>query len=186
MPSTRTIGQRFRQALRALVGEITWSQPQWFAAASGALKRASANVTDGVRSNPRRAGVIAVAGLAFIAGGLWLWRWYESQPKPVLVAFEVTAPTVTCYACEPPGKPRPLIIQFASSTAPLDRAGHPVEAQQAGVEMTPQLPGQWAWDNDKTLRFEPQSDWPVGAKFRVKFDRKRFAAQAVRLQRQEF
>ena len=186
MSATKTIGERFRQALRALIGEVTWTQPRWLAAFSGAVKRSNAALTHLVRTNPRRAATIGIAALAVVAGGLWLWRWYESQPKPVLVAFNVTAPAVTCYACEPPGKPNPLIVQFAASTAPLDRAGHAVDARQAGIEMSPPLAGQWNWDDDKTLRFQPQSDWPVGTKFSVQLDRRRFAAASVRLQRQQF
>ena len=47
------------------------------------------------------------------------------------------------------GPPNPLIVRFDASAAPLERAGHTVEPQQAGISMSPQLAGQWTWDDDK-------------------------------------
>ncbi|MGH8221671.1 MAG: hypothetical protein ACREQZ_01740, partial [Woeseiaceae bacterium] len=135
-----------------------------------------------VREQPRRAALIAAGVVALLAGAVVLWRWYESRPRPVEIAFTVTAPPVTCYACEPPGEPNPLIVRFAGSAAPLERAGHPVEAKEAGISMRPDFAGQWTWDDDKTLRFQPAADWPVGGHFKVVFARRGFAAAQVRLQ----
>lgn len=124
--------------------------------------------------------------MALLIAAIFAWRWYESRPKPVEVAFTVTAPAVTCYACEPPGQPNPLIVHFASSAAPLEGAGHPVEAKDAGISLSPDLAGQWTWDDDKTLRFQPAADWPVGERYTVELARRRFAAEHVRLEEYEF
>jgi hypothetical protein len=115
-----------------------------------------------------------------------VWRWYENRPQPVEVTFAVTPPPVTCYACEPPRPPNPLFVRFDSSTAPLDRAGHSVEPEQAGISMSPKLAGQWTWDDDKVLRFQPSSDWPVGQRFEVSLSRKTFAAGHVQLREYTF
>lgn len=182
MSATKTIGERIRTALRTLVGELTWTRPQWFSASTAAVQRGSAQV----RANPRRSAMIGLGALALAVGGVLLWRWYESRPRPVEVAFAVNAPAVTCYSCEPPGSPNPLIVQFEASAAPLDRAGHRVEAKQAGIAMSPELAGQWTWDDDRTLRFQPGADWPIGTQYMVKFDRRHFTAAPVRLKRYDF
>ncbi|HEY6641102.1 alpha-2-macroglobulin [Povalibacter sp.] len=176
------IGENFRRALRAIVGDVAWTKPAWISNCDAALRRGSAHV----RANPRGFAIIAGAALASIAGGMALWRWYESQPKPVEVAYEVHVPAVTCYACEPPGTPNPLIVQFAASAAPLDRVGHTIDPRLTGIAMSPEFAGQWTWDDDKSLRFQPQADWPVGTRYTVKFDRKNFVAQSVRLARYDF
>lgn len=182
MASMRTFRERVGTVWRGIVGEIRWQPPQWVIAGRQSVSRAHEHV----RARPRRFAAIAAAVLAVVAGGLLLWRWYEHQPRPVTVAFTVTPPAVTCYGCEPPGSPNPLVVQFESSAAPLDRIGHAMDAQQAGLSMRPAFAGQWTWDDDKTLRFQPAQDWPVGLEYTVDLDRRRFAAEHVRLQRNDF
>ena len=180
--ASRTFKERVGAIWRSIVGDIRWQPPGWIVAGGNAARRAHEHV----RANPQRFRVLLLAVLAVVAGGLLLWRWYENQPKPVTVAFAVNAPAVTCYGCEPPGSPNPLIVQFEASTAPLERVGHSMDAKEAGVSMRPQFAGQWTWDDDRTLRFQPAQDWPVGTRYRVAFERKQFAAAQVRLERDDF
>lgn len=178
----KVIGDWFRDALRALVGDITWTRPDWVTRSGDTLNRGAAHV----RANPRQSGIVAGAVIALLVAAFFAWRWYESRPRPVEVAFEVGVPAVTCYACDPPGQPNPLIVTFAASAAPLERAGHPVDAKQAGISLTPEFAGQWSWDDDRTLRFQPHNDWPVGTRYTVKFDRRTAMAPSVRLDRYTF
>ena len=182
MSSTTSFGQRMRAALRSVFGDLTWAPPTWFAAGAAAIRRGAAQA----RANPRRSLIVAGAALAVLLGAVLLWRWYDSRPKPVLVAFQVTAPAVTCYGCEPPGSPNPLIVRFDSSAAPLERVGHTFEAKDGGISVSPDIAGQWSWDDDRTLRLQPAEDWPVGTKYTVRLDKRRFAATQVRLAEQQF
>lgn len=175
-----------RAAGRALFGEVRWQKPQWLSYTAARARQATASFTTAVRKSPARATGIGACGIVLLAGSYLLWQWYERRPRPVEVAYTVTAPAITCYACEPPGQPNPLIVQFESSTAPLERAGHPLQAAQSGIAMSPELAGQWSWDDDKILRFQPAADWPIGEKIAVTLDRKRFAAAPVRLKEYEF
>lgn len=162
-------GERVRRGLRAAFGQLSWQPPQWCSNAAAITRRHGAAVANAARANPRRAILGGASGIVLIAVAVVLWRWYENRPRPVEAAFTVTAPPVTCYACDPPRGPNPLIVVFASSTAPLERTGHAVEAQQAGISMSPELAGQWSWDDDKVLRFQPADDWPAGQRFEVSF-----------------
>lgn len=185
MASIRRMGERVARALgsagRAIFGRLSWQQPAWLTRTSASTRRGAENLRASVRRSPVRAAGMAAGVVAILAGGYFLWQWYEHRPKPVEVAYSVAAPAVTCYACEPPGQPNPLIVQFEASAAPLERAGHPLEAKQAGISMRPELAGQWTWDDDKILRFQPATDWPVGVRIAVEFDKRRFVAEQVRL-----
>ena len=129
------IGELFRKTLRAVVGDIAWTQPTWVAVSASTLRRGGA----WVRVNPKRSGIIGGSVVAVLIAALLLWRWYENQPKPVEIAFDVNAPAVTCYACEPPGTPNPLIVHFSASAAPLEHVGHPLDAAQAAITLSPPL-----------------------------------------------
>ncbi|HKR37296.1 MAG TPA: alpha-2-macroglobulin [Steroidobacteraceae bacterium] len=179
-------GERIRRGLRAAFGHVSWQPPHWAAGTATFLHTRGAAAAGAARANPRRAVLVGVSALVLVVAAALLWRWYENRPRPVEIAFTVTAPPVTCYACDPPRPPNPLIVHFAGSAAPLDRAGHTVEPQQAGISMSPQLAGQWTWDDDKTLRFQPAADWPVGQHFAVSLSRKGFAAEHVLLRDYDF
>ena len=179
-------GERIRRGLRAAFGQVSWQPPQWVSSTASFLHSRGAAAASAARANPRRAALIGAGAIALIVAAALLWRWYENRPRPVEVTFAVTAPPVTCYACDPPRPPNPLIVRFDAATAPLERAGHTVEPQQAGISMSPQLAGQWTWDDDKVLRFQPASDWPVGQRFEVSLSRREFAAAHVRLRDYRF
>lgn len=175
------LNERLRNGLRALFGELNWQPPPWLATSRSAARRSAAGLNTSVRTNPRATALI-VAGIAgLIVAAVFGWRWYASRPQPVLTEFVVAAPGVTCYTCEPPGQPNPLVVTFSSSAAPLERAGHPVDPQQGGIDISPAVAGQWFWDDDKTLRFQPAADWPIGERYQVNFARKNFAAAHVKL-----
>lgn len=172
--------------MRTIFGELNWQPPGWFATSSGAVRRGAGGLNASVRANPRGA-ALAIAGIVAVAiAGFFGWRWYVNRPQPVLTEFAVNAPGPTCYACEPPGPPNPLIVTFSASTATLERAGHPVDAGKAGIDISPAVAGQWFWDDDKTLRFQPAADWPIGQQYKVELSRKNFAADHVTLKDYQF
>jgi alpha-2-macroglobulin len=180
------IKERVEHALRATIGEFSWQRPAWWLQAEQATRRGGVAVSATVRENPRRAILVAATALVLLVAAAFIWRWYENRPRPVEVAFAVVPPPVPCYACEPPGAPNPLIVRFDSSVAPLERAGRPLPTEQSGISIRPAVAGQWTWDEDKVLRFQPAADWPVGERFNVSFDRRGFAAPHVLLQDYSF
>ena len=93
----------------------------------------------------------------------------RSRPAAT-VSFTVKAPAITTYEVDDTDKPKitvhPLEVVFAQSAAPIEQVGKPAGD---GIEMTPALKGAWEWADDKTLRFTPAADWPVGAHVEVRF-----------------
>ena len=168
--ASRALGQ----VLRMLFGELRWHPPQWMRAlgtrGAAAMRRA--------RARPVATAAFLAALLALTASGVLALRWMQLRPKPVLIAFDVTAPARTCLECEPPGKPQPLIVTFSQPAAPLEAIG---QAIQDGVELSPRQAGAWRWDSDRRLRFEPAADWPAGTAYRVRFDARTLLRPGARL-----
>ncbi|WP_266157083.1 MG2 domain-containing protein [Dyella silvatica] len=144
--------------LRPLIGHVSWSAPQWMPA-TGAL----------VRRRPLHAAGVLVAVLALAAGGWFGWQWYKNRPKPVepqRITFQVQRPELTDYTVQPITI-HPLQVKFSQSAAPIELVGKPVTT---GIAVQPAVKGQWSWLDDRTLRFVPAEDWPVGKHYEVRFD----------------
>src|SRR5262245_4667446 len=56
------VGERIRNGLRTILGEISWRPPRWFSNTTSSARRGSATVDAAVRANPRRA-VLVGAGI---------------------------------------------------------------------------------------------------------------------------
>jgi uncharacterized protein YfaS (alpha-2-macroglobulin family) len=169
-----------------LFGKIAWQPPNWLTAACAAIRSRLSRAAEAIKTHPRETlGAVAAVVLLCAFGFFW-WRWYERQPKPVEFEYSVSGPTITCYSCEPQGKPNPVTVSFSGSTAPLDRVGHAVDAQKSGISLSPRIEGLWLWDDDHTLRFQPAVDWPIDTSYKVKLSRNGFAAAHVHLREYEF
>lgn len=140
--------------LSPLFGQVSWSAPGW---------------THAVRKHPGRSFGVASASLLIIAGGWFGWHWYKHRPRPhepVRITWKVDAPDVTDYTKQPITI-HPLEVEFSASAAPIELVGKPVTD---GIVMQPQTSGQWTWVDDKTLRFTPAADWPIGQHYKIRFD----------------
>jgi uncharacterized protein YfaS (alpha-2-macroglobulin family) len=178
--------QRARLLLHSLFGEVHWQSPPWLNWLSVHLRDRARAALAYVRQNPRRAG-IAAALLLVITGAAYAgWRWYQGLPKPVETQFTVHAPEVTCYSCNPPGKPNPVLVRFSESAAPLQLTGKDIDPASEAVRMAPAMKGVWHWDDDRTLRFQPAQDWPIGTTVHVTFARRGFVPSHVRLEEYGF
>jgi len=163
--------------LRVVLGDVRWSPPAWIHRSADKGRQLAGLV----RANPRRSAWILLAALAVVLASVLGWRWYQAQPKPVEYTVSITAPERTCIECDPPGKPNALVLRFSGSVAPLEAAGKPIEPAKAGVSIRPEMPGEWRWQDDRTLVFTPAADWPLGKKYSVDFKRRGFIAPQVRL-----
>ncbi|WP_081413108.1 alpha-2-macroglobulin [Chitinilyticum aquatile] len=141
-----------------------WQAPRWLAWLAGRMGQAGR----WLRARPRIAAIVLLCSAAVAAGGWYGWKWYESQPKPLLVEVQLTAPEPTDYEVERPS-PNPLVIEFSEAVAPLDQIEKPFENsdRSKGIALKPDIAGQWQWENDRRLVFTPKSDWPVDETFTV-------------------
>ncbi|KVC36799.1 alpha-2-macroglobulin [Burkholderia pseudomultivorans] len=174
----RAIGFVWRllgRVLRPLVGDVSWTAPAWLGVTATAVRR-----------RPWHAGGAVLLAAALAAGGYW-YKHRPKPPEPATVGFTVKAPAVTAYEVDDSGKPKvtvhPLEVAFAQSAAPIELVGKPAGQ---GIEMTPALKGAWEWADDKTLRFTPAADWPVGAHVEVRFAVRQAFAPQVTLQDDHF
>jgi uncharacterized protein YfaS (alpha-2-macroglobulin family) len=176
------IRDAFAAVLAALIGDWHWSAPAWVRA----MQRLAQALVAKIRAQPRASAVTVGLIAIVLGGGYAAWQWYQHLPKPVEIEFTVQAPARTCYECEPAGKPNPVVVHFSGSVAKLEAAGKPVAGSKAGLEISPAAAGQWSWDDDKTLRFQPQEDWPIAASYTVTFAKKGFVADHIHLKDYSF
>ncbi len=165
-----------RWLLTRLLGDFSWSAPGWMRTiGTGAQRGATV-----VRAHPQRFGSILAALIVVGAGGWYGYREYQNRPRPIEeapVTFQVQAPPLTDYGSTPI-EVHPLVIRFSRSAAPLALVG---KQATAGIDMKPELAGQWTWVSDQELDFQPKDDWPVGQKYDLRFDRKLAFAEHVKM-----
>lgn len=154
--------------LRPLFGQVSWSAPTWLPVTGGWIRR-----------RPVLAAGVLAAALVVAAAGWFGWQWYKNRPQPVeptRITLSASAPSITDYTKQPIVI-NPLMVTFSGSAAPIELVGKPVTA---GIAMQPAVKGQWTWVDDRTLRFVPAEDWPVGKHYEVRFDvAKAFARQVL-------
>ncbi|HMK87129.1 MAG TPA: hypothetical protein VK437_14305, partial [Steroidobacteraceae bacterium] len=184
--AVRSIGAATGRLARATLGELHWSAPPWVQWTAGRLQSNAESAAAYARGHPRKTATILLTAVCAVGAAYAGWRWYESRPRPVPTEFVVSAPEVTCYACEPPGKPNPLIVRFSGSAAPLALSGKDLDPKSEALRMVPAMKGTWHWDDDRVLRFVPAEDWPIGSKFKVRFARTGFVARQVLLKEYGF
>ena len=188
--------KKLRQLLTFLIGEFSWHPPAWSRRAGGA--------SWAWVSHHRRASIAILLAINVVAIGGWkTWDWYRRQPKPVTISVSVDAPGVT--PLDEKLVPQSLVIRFGGSVATLELTrnawrnlppGILREALQEkmmkdqmkliakSVHLDPPAEGNWHWQDDRELVFEPKNDWPADQKYRIKLDRTLFAPH-VRLERYE-
>ncbi len=164
--------------IRKIFGSFTWSAPPWVAGLG--------------RCRKERPGTFwgwLLLALLLVAAAVAGTLYSLSLPRPVLIRAEIEAPGITPNVESP--RPQDLAIEFAydysgltpeqerpeglPSVARIDLVDQVVKS---GVSLSPALPGEWRWQGDRTLVFEPQQDWPAGTEFTVKLDKALFVDEA--------
>jgi uncharacterized protein YfaS (alpha-2-macroglobulin family) len=168
---------------RAVFGQVDWRAPPWARWTHAQARTGATRVVDYARSRPRHATVIVVTTIATVYCAHALAQWYENRPQPVRTSFVLRAPDATCFGCDPPTTPPPLIIEFAGSSAPIERSGHALDRNTPAIRLSPAIKGHWQWDGDRTLRFSPEGLWPIDQRYEVTLARTGLVAPHVLLDR---
>ena len=169
----RLVWRPFKWLATGLFGQLHWQAPAWMRWSADKCGFAANGLGSRIKAHPRKS-LALLAILASLGGAGWYgYQWWQAQPKPVEVTFEVTEPARTEIEAEEEDarKPKPLVITFDHSVAPLAGVGKDVSA---GITVSPALAGTWHWNDDKTLSLTPKDDWSVGAEYKLEFSRSLF------------
>ncbi len=176
--ASRFVARAFGWLLAKLFGTFSWRSPAW---ATWLGSRAGTGLAY-AGARPKQTALVGAATVLIAAAGAGAWWWNEQQPKPVETKYRVTAPGRMAIE-ERDATPEPLYVAFDISSAPLANAGKTITT---GIELAPKLDGVWTWDDDKTLRFQPKTDWPIGQQHTVTMEKKGFLADNVRVTKYRF
>jgi alpha-2-macroglobulin len=149
-------------SLKPLTGTVSWAPPPWLPALGASMRKRPKEYAGGVLS------ALFVVGLGWFGVEWYLHR--PHPPEPERITFQAENPLITDYerADGTPGVTvHPLEVKFSASAAPIEKVGKVVTK---GIAMDPEIKGEWSWVDDRTLRFTPAADWPVGAHAEVQFD----------------
>ncbi len=168
--------QWIARSLSALVGDFSWRPPGWLRWFCGLL-------FGSLRGHPLR-WVFSLLGIGLLSfGGVKGWEWWQShRPRPKIqvvdrkTTIKVEAPGLAEVADDGLVTPRPLILNFSQSAAPLDLIGKELVAGE--VLLAPVVEGNWKWASDQRLVFTPVKDWPAGTEYGVKLQAAALAKEA--------
>ena len=151
------------RVLSPVFGNVAWSAPPW---------------ARWVGAHPKHTGSAVLLLVALAAGGFYGYKWWAARPKPIEVKVTVQNPARTPIENEDEKDrgPRPLIVQFEKSVAPLAMAGKDIATC---ITIAPPLEGQWKRNEDKELEFNPKEDWAIGAEYQITLDKSVLAPQIV-------
>ncbi len=165
-----------------IFGRIHWKLPAWpgilwrrfFVPIGRGFWHLWRKLRDSSPATKRRLAMSMAAVAVVVFAGYRGWQWWKNRPKPpepITVSASVHVPDATPLTDSGISDFKPLVLEFTGSTARLEDVG---KILTAGVTLTPDHPGTWRWDTDRTLRFTPKADWPVGQRFKVTFNRTLF------------
>ncbi|MEJ2590779.1 MAG: alpha-2-macroglobulin [Candidatus Thiodiazotropha sp.] len=149
--------------LYPLFGRLGWQAPPWLHAGGRLIGR-----------HPRSAALSVLLGVIAATG----YFAYQQMPKPLQYLATVDAPGLT-RVVDDDLQIDALRIRFDYDTrtpgaATIDR-GQPSVANlelldkplTRGIRMQPEAAGTWRWEDDRTLLFKPDNDWPADQSYRV-------------------
>lgn len=184
----RGVGTVLRAVLGLLLGEMNWSAPAWLRW----LQKKCVPLGGWIQQYAAWAALAALLVIGLGWGAMhgpdigwknwWDWQTFTgARPDRIdgqAVAIQasgihVNDPVPTPYDGD--GKPRPAIINFSNSVAPLVLVGKAA----ADVTLSPALAGQWTWAAANRLEFLPAEDWPIGEQFTVTLGAKALAAHVT-------
>lgn len=187
--SFRRLFAALGEALKPVTGSVSiaWKPPAWIGKAAETVRTRAVQPAHAlITKYPRQAAIGGASVLVLAIAGFIGWQYYLSLPQPeepARLTVSVAGPQPTDYQ-RPDGSPgltvHPVDITFSGSAAPIERVGKKagkglsirpvVHREWFGDREREPLKGEWTWVDDKTLRFTPASDWPIGAHIKVTID----------------
>ena len=134
-------------------------------------KTAEPNTQSGLKRRARPSMPLAVkiilplllVGIALVV----MWKSSIPEPKKIRVTFTVPRP----MALNNNAIPRKLILNFNGSAARLEDVQKVVTK---GVEIDPEIAGEWKWEKDTKLTFQPTFDWLPDTRYSIKLGKELF------------
>lgn len=163
----RSVPKKIHDILTAALGTLSWQRPAWL------RPNGPSGMPDKWHFAPRWVHfILAMFVLGFLVSGLFLCL--SPTPKNT-VRVTINAPGLSEVA-DKKIIPRELVISFEKPVAPLDQANRKIVR---GIQLSPSMPGTWAWEGEQQIRFTPSCDWPAATKYSVKLNSSLFPTRIL-------
>lgn len=167
-----------------IVGRFNWDAPKWIRLVAhpidSLINRWLNRIANYRESNPSGYRKISVAIVTALIAIFGVGYWYCNLPEPFKISYSISEPLAT--ELKEDAIPNPLKLLFSGSAGKIALVGKTI-AQ--GISIAPEVKGDWRWENDTTLTFQPTGDWPVGQSYSVKLGKGIFAS-TVALEKYSF
>ncbi|NQT62533.1 MAG: alpha-2-macroglobulin family protein [Candidatus Marinimicrobia bacterium] len=100
-------------------------------------------------------------------GAVMVWQSTIPEPKKIKVTFSTPRP----MALKNNAAPSKLTLRFNGSAARLEDVQKIVTS---GVEIDPEIAGEWKWEKDTRLTFQPTVDWKPDIRYTIKLAKELF------------
>ncbi len=91
-------------------------------------------------------------------------------------------PYIYAYTSGVISKSEPVVVRFAQEVVPADEVGKPVA--RGIFSIAPNVSGSAYWEDERTLRFEPESNFRSGTAYRARLNLRQFLKEVKREYRQ--
>lgn len=178
--------------LGSIFGQIDWSAPPWLLKLRALKAR-----------NAKAFWLLIILLLLFVFGAVFTCKYISGLPEPTRITVEVELPDPVPVYERDEGQtaPHPLRVTFSyalpekrledenieetmlappevshnfPSVAPIQDVGQIIDK---GITLSPHTEGQWRWQDDRTLVFEPENEWPAGQEYEITLDPDYFSNQ---------
>jgi uncharacterized protein YfaS (alpha-2-macroglobulin family) len=174
--------QSFAKLFSMVFGTLSWHAPYWLKT----LVRVA-------RRRPIASLITLIALTATIVGGYQAYRVHQQNTQGLQFIATVTPPGLADFDRESNlVTPMELVISFVPATKNIDSEVNRNEHKIAGPAsvarldlidkklsasptLSPKIPGEWLWKNERELAFKPASDWPAAQNYKVTFPAQIFA-----------
>lgn len=167
----KMITNSIKAILFSLFGSLKWSLPPWLNWIVSLIKRFTAGIKNQHANKRGRFYVIVSIFILTFAGSMYGYLWYINLPQPVRLSVSTNYLEPTPLRED--AKPETFIIEFGGSAAKIESMGKIVSE---GIQVVPEIDGEWKWEGDDNLIFNVKGDWPIGVKAKVKLDKILFPA----------
>ncbi len=159
-----------KNTMRKIFGSLRYTPPEY-------IRTLLKNTRKISRRTLFTGGIVGILGVLIWGGTIF---WQSLQPELISVDYRIIPPIPPEIDDEE--RIQPLTIVFSGSASLMGSR----EKEAGGkISIKPSIDGQWRWDDDRTLLFQPSVNWGIAQKYKISMDKELFPSH-IRVKSRQF